>query len=1291
MRLARFPSSPRFACTLAFLAICLAPGFGVKAAGSGAAKLPMTHGTARVQSPRAEVPTVAARPYDVHLSLPPPKSLVAPSKSEPRTQARIIEASDSQPLIFEPNQGQTDDLVKFLSRGRGYTLFLTGNEAVLALRSRQSSLASSQLQRTRDYRPRTTDRLLPSSIDSQQSSIDNPSPLASLVLRMKLVGADPKARVSGLDALPSTSNYFIGNDPKKWWTHIPNYAKVQYKNVYPGVDLVYYGNERQLEYDFVVAPGADPHSIALAIVGGEAGRQSLSQPLVQIDRNGNLVMQTEGGKVHLRKPVVYQLSQQEGRPTFVDGSYVLRASRIQGPKSEFTDREYEFCVEVAAYDHTKPLIIDPVLSYSTYLGGSQDDGGNSIAVDSSGSAYVAGSTLSANFPTVTPLQGTCGGCDIGATDVFVAKLDAAGSSLVYTTYLGGGSFDQAFAITTDSSGNVYVTGRTYSTDFPTVNPVQPTIGGWADIFMAKLDATGSTLVYSTYLGGSSGEQGLGIAVDSAGNAYVVGSTLSKDFPVASPLQATCVSCNAGDPDAFVTKLDAAGASLVYSTYLGGSGSDEARSIAVDGTSNAYVTGLTYSNNFPLVSPLQPAYGGVEDAFVLKMDSSGSALVYSTYLGGTNSDEGLGIALDSSGNAYVTGWTTSNDFPTANAAQSAYKGGQDAFVAKLDGAGATLAYSTYLGGNGADQGSSIAVDPSGQAYVTGYTTSTNLPLANPIQPTYGGNQDAFVSKLSATGVALVFSTYLGGHDVDTGTGVAVDSAANPYVTGATFSNDFPTASPMQAATGGGYDAFVAKLAELAAPAVTLSATNLVFPDQAVATTSTPQTVTLTNAGDAALAITSIEITGDFAQTNTCGSAVAAGANCTIDITFTPTVAGVRTGTITITDDAAGSPRVVPLGGIGVAPSVFLSRAGLSFSNQGIGTTSAPQTLTLTNIGNAPLTISGVAVSGDFAETNTCGASVAAGANCEISVTFTPTATGTRTGTLTITDDAAGSPHVVQLAGGGTAPFTLSSPNSTATVARSTDTTTFSVSASTQFGFTGSISLSCSGSAPANCAFNPASIAPGESSTLTVSNLNAVSASGLNFAAVGTSDSQTASLSLTILFPDFSMLATPGVATISAGQPATYTLSLIPLNGFSEAVSLSCSRAPTAASCTVLPSSVTLNGTSTSTATVTVTTAAPSIGGFRHGPSVIPPPLGNPVGLRWFAGLLVLITVTSLWKATQRARVALAVMMLLVLAWTACSVGGSEKPPYTPSGNYQLIVTATAPGGLEHSIAVGLAVR
>jgi hypothetical protein len=1161
MRLARFPLSLTSACTLAFLAFCLAPGYGVKADGGG-----------------------AARPHSVRLSRLSPQNQTAPVKYKPRTQAHILEAVGNQSLIFEPNQGQTDDQVKFLSRGKGFMLFLTPTEAVLALA--KTSGPGSQ----------------------------------SGTLRLKLEGANPEAEVVALDVLPSKSNYFIGNDSRKWRANVPNYARVRFKNVYPGVDLIYYGNQRQVEYDFVVAPGADPSPIMLAIGGASDGRRSGSRGPVQIDCSGNLVVHTTGGKVHLRKPVVYQLSQGDGDRTYLDGRYVLRSSATQGGEAGFANREHKIRFQLAAYDRTKAVVIDPVLTYSTYLGGSQEDAGNSIAVDSSGNAYVAGLALSADFPTSSPIQATTG----GGYDAFVAKLDAAGSSPVYTTYLGGAGSDQALGIATDSSGNAYVTGQTSSNDFPLANPLQATMGGGYDAFVTKLDATG-----------------------------------------APP--------------------------LVYSTYLGGSGTDKAFAIAVDGVGSAYVTGQASSNNFPLANALQPVFGGIEDAFVAKVNKTGTGLVYSTYLGGSSTEETHGIAVDSSGNAYVTGWTSSSNFPTANAAQKAYAGAQDAFLAKLDSAGATLVYSTYLGGNGVDQGLSIAVDSSGQAYVTGLTASTNFPVANALQPTYGGNQDAFVTKLSATGVALIFSTYLGGHDADGGASIALDSAASPYVTGATFSNDFPTASPIQATTGGGYDAFVAKLAELTFPAVTLSPTTLPFAEQPVGTSSTPQTLTLNNNGDALLTITSLVISGNYAQTNTCGSSVAAGTNCTIDVTFTPTAAGTRTGTVTITDDAVGSPRVVLLTGTGVAPNVALSRTSVTFGNQGVGTTSASQTVTLANTGNAPLAISSVAISGDFAETNTCGASVAASASCDISVTFTPTTTGTRTGTLTITDDATGSPHLVQLAGGGVATFSLSSPDSSATVSRGTDSTTFSISAASQYGFTGSISLACLGNAPANCAFSPASIAPGESSTLTISNLTAVSASGLNLTVVGTSHSQTASLSLTVQFPDFTSLVTPPSATISAGQSASYTLSLTPLSGFNQAVSLSCNGAPTAATCTVSPSSVTVAGSNTSTATVTVTTTAASMVGPGQGPSVMLPPLGNPAGMRWLVWLLAIITMASWLKAQRRVRLGFAVMMLFVLAWTACSVGGSEKPPFTLPGNYQLTITAAASGGLQHITAVSLTVK
>ncbi len=405
---------------------------------------------------------------------------------------------------------------------------------------------------------------------------------------------------------------------------------------------------------------------------------------------------------------------------------------------------------------------------------------------------------------------------------FVTKLNAAGSALVYSTYLGGSGDDYGSAIAVDSSGNTYVTGFTGSLNFPTVNPIQAVYGGgYSDAFVTKLNAAGNALVYSTYLGGNDTDQGNGIAVDSSGNAYVTGGTLSTNFPTtAGVFQGT----SGGGYDAFVTKLNATGTSLVYSTYLGGSSSDRGSSIALDSSGNAYVTGSTISLNFPTANPFQAscslspygAYCNGGDAFVTKLNATGNALVYSTYLGGNNGAEGHRIALDSFGNAYVTGDTASTDFPTtAGAFQTAFGGSIDAFVTKLDAAGSALVYSTYLGGSGVDQGFGIAVDSSGEAHVMGVTASTNFPTVNSLQLFNNTRlpdlaEDAFVTKLNAAGSALVYSTYLGGSGDDAGFGIAVDSYGNAYVTGFTDSANFPTASPLQAANGGGYDAFVAKI-------------------------------------------------------------------------------------------------------------------------------------------------------------------------------------------------------------------------------------------------------------------------------------------------------------------------------------------------------------------------------------------------------------------------------------------------------------------------------------------------
>ena len=417
----------------------------------------------------------------------------------------------------------------FLTRGSGYSLFLTPTEAVLALRKPVASSGP---------RTRHTD-----------SEAEEAPAVPPAVVRMKLVGANPSPQVSGLEELPGKSNYFVGNNPDKWRTNVPHYTKVQYKDVYPGVDLVYYGNQRQLEYDFVVGPGTDPDGITLGFEGVER---------LRIDAQGDLLLETQDGEIRQHKPLVYQ--EVDGVRREIAGSYVLSGRRQVG-------------FQVAAYDAGQPLIIDPVLVYSTYLGGNSPERGRAITVDSSGNAYVTGDTSSTNFPTASPFQGTSGG---GFNDAFVTKFNLTGNGAVYSTFLGGSTSDVGTGIVVDGSGNAYVTGSG-STDFPTASPIQATSGGSLDAFVTKLNPTGSALVYSTLLGGSGAESGSDIAIDSSGNAYVTGSTPSTDFPTVSPIQ----SASGGGNDAFVAKVNAAGSAFVYSTYLGGSSTDQGTGVAAD--------------------------------------------------------------------------------------------------------------------------------------------------------------------------------------------------------------------------------------------------------------------------------------------------------------------------------------------------------------------------------------------------------------------------------------------------------------------------------------------------------------------------------------------------------------------------------------------------------------------------------------------------------------------------------------------------------------------------------------
>ncbi|MBV5274297.1 MAG: SBBP repeat-containing protein, partial [Lamprocystis purpurea] len=516
---------------------------------------------------------------------------------------------------------------------------------------------------------------------------------------------------------------------------------------------------------------------------------------MRLDDTGNLVLTLGEQQVIQHSPRVYQES--NGERTLVPTRYVLADNR-------------QVSLAVGDYDAGRALVIDPVLVYSTYLGGSGHDRGTGIAVDGAGNAYVTGFT-SYDFPTRQALQP-----DGHGWDAFVAKLSADGATLLYATYLGGSASDGGEGIAVDGAGNAYVTGFTRSTDFPTHQALQPHYGGGNDAFVAKLSADGATLVYATYLGGSDNDYGTGIAVDGAGTAYLTGGTWSSDFPTRQALQPD----NDTSRDAFVAKLSADGTTLVYSTYLGGSLWDEGADIAVDGAGNAYLTGATESADFPTRNAPQSDFGGgYSDVFIAEVSADGTTLVYATYLGGNGMDRGNGIAVDGAGTAYLTGQTSSAHFPTRNALQPDFGGGyDDAFVAKLSADGAALVYATYLGGSASDGGNGIAVDGAGTAYLTGGTYSSDFPrqALQPDLSSYGG---AFVTKISADGATLVYSTYLGG---SSGTGIALDGAGTAYLTGWTDSPDFPTRNALQRDYGdGGYDSFVAKIAdETTAPAMAL---------------------------------------------------------------------------------------------------------------------------------------------------------------------------------------------------------------------------------------------------------------------------------------------------------------------------------------------------------------------------------------------------------------------------------------------------------------------------------------
>jgi hypothetical protein len=695
---------------------------------------------------------------------------LSPTEKREVPAKKVIEDYGKLPLGFELNKGQLDPAVKFFARGPGYGIFLTQQGLVMELRNEHRQ-APDKAQPEHRLRKETS---------------------KPQVVTIKVPGSNLHPTVAGLEELPGKNNYFIGNDPKQWRTDVSNYAKVKYSDVYPGVDMIYYGNNGQLEYDFIVGPGADPKAIKLSFDGVER---------LSLDENGDLLVSSGGSVLRQHKPVVFQ--EIAGGRRKIESSYRILDQR-------------QVTFEVGDFEHDKPLIIDPVLTYSTYLGGSGDDYLGDIALDSAGNVYVIGYTYSTNFPRLNAYQNTAP----GTPDLYVTKINAAGTALLYSTYVGGSSNEFGGAITVDASGVAYVAAESWSNNFPTVNAYQPAHSAIADVVLFKLGASGNTLLYSTYLGGSQNDTPFSIGVDSSGNMYVGGQTQSSNFPVANAYQPTFGGGTCGSQscyDAFVTKFNPAGSSLIYSTFLGGS-NDDSGSIVLGAGGVVYIAGSTLSANFPKVNPLQSTLGGGRDVFVTLLDAAGTGLVFSTYIGGQADDSAGDAALDSDGNLYVTGLTSSTNFPTVNAFQSTVADVQDGFVFKLSASGNALLYSTYLGGHqvsssSIEYGSDITVDADGNAYVTGNADSDDFPVVDPILSCK--RSDPFVAKISPSGSALLFSTCIGGAASDYGRSIALSPSGDIYVGGETLASDFPTAAPIQATHGGGSspsprDAFLFKI-------------------------------------------------------------------------------------------------------------------------------------------------------------------------------------------------------------------------------------------------------------------------------------------------------------------------------------------------------------------------------------------------------------------------------------------------------------------------------------------------
>lgn len=708
------------------------------------------HALARIRS----IPLAAFAALAAILLLLPAPGREAPLLSEALAPpaGQVVETFSSLPLTFEANGGQTAPEVLYRANSGGFETFITEDGVTFA------SAATGQ----------------------------------TVAMQMSFVGASEDVTVVPGEALAGKLNYLIGNDRGQWQTGVPTYDSVRYEQVYAGVDAVLYGNSDQLEYDFIVAPGASPDDIRLRFAGAES---------LSIDSEGNLVASIGGSEFVKSAPVVYQ--ETGGERAEVEGAYI-----VDGDVVSF---------DIGAYDESQTLVIDPILIFSSYLGGGLDDIGFGVATDDDGNVYVTGETTSLNFPTTPGVLSDEIAGNVNQQDVFVTKISADGDEILWSTYLGGtGNGDTGFDIEVDSEGQAFVAGRADGDDFPLTPGAFNTDGGRGG-FVTKLSDDGDELLYSTKLGVNT--DAFGLEIDGDGQALVGGWDLQDQFDV--PGNAFQTEGN-GNGDAIVGILNEDGTALVAGTYVGGSMREQGFDVAWDGDGYVYLTGQTPSEDFPTENAFQNTKADQPDAFVVKLMPDLSDVMYSTYLGGDGgglSDYGYGIDADDDGNAYVTGFTNSSDFPVSgNAFQGTLGGSTDAFVTKF-GSNGNMVYSTYLGGSNVEHGAGIAVDGDGNAHVAGFTVSINFPTEDAFQSTHGGGRDAFAAKLNASGSALIYSTYLGGDEADqsgdqgtnhAGGVISVDDAGNAYVVGETSSTDFPTMDPFQPNSAGSSDGFVVKL-------------------------------------------------------------------------------------------------------------------------------------------------------------------------------------------------------------------------------------------------------------------------------------------------------------------------------------------------------------------------------------------------------------------------------------------------------------------------------------------------